>query len=50
MGMALGFFQPDHSAYYDVMGQTFASGRKNWPDEIILNSTYYSGYEEEGAL
>lgn len=49
-GIDLEFIQPDHSAYYDVVGQTFASGRKNWPDVIILNSTYYSGYAEEGAL
>ncbi len=49
-GIDLEFIQPDHSAYYDVVGQTFASGRENWPDVIILNSTYYSGYAEEGAL
>lgn len=49
-GIDIEFIQPDHSAYYDVVGQTFASGEKNWPDVIILNSTYYTGYAEEGAL
>ena len=49
-GIDLEFIQPDHSAYYDVVGQTFASGEKNWPDVILLSSTYYSGYAEEGAL
>lgn len=49
-GIDLEFIQPDHSAYYDVVGQTFASGAKNWPDVVLLNATYYSGYAEEGAL
>ncbi|MCD7806836.1 MAG: extracellular solute-binding protein [Lachnospiraceae bacterium] len=40
--------QPDHSAYYDVVGQTIASG--DWPDVMILNSTYYAGYAQEGVL
>lgn len=49
-GIDLEFIQPDHSAYYDVVGQTFASGPKNWPDVVLLDATYYSGYTEEGAL
>lgn len=49
-GIDLEIIQPDHDAYYDVLGQTFASGPENWPDAIILSSTYYSGYAEEGAL
>lgn len=49
-GIDLEFIQPDHSAYYDVVGQTFASGEKSWPDVILLDSTYYTGYAEEGAL
>lgn len=49
-GIELEIIQPDHDAYYDVMGQTFASGPENWPDAIILSSSYYSGYAEEGAL
>lgn len=49
-GIDIEFIQPDHSAYYDVVGQTFASGEKSWPDVIILSSTYYTGYSEEGAL
>lgn len=40
--------QPDHDAYYDVVGQTVASGE--WPDVIILSSTYYAGYASEGVL
>ena len=49
-GIDLEIIQPDHDAYYDVVGQTFASGPENWPDAIILSSTYYAGYAEEGAL
>lgn len=49
-GIELEITQPDHDAYYDVLGQTFASGTENWPDAIILSNTYYSGYAEEGAL
>ncbi len=49
-GIDLEFIQPDHSAYSDVVGQTFASGPKNWPDVVILDANYYSGYTEEGAL
>lgn len=49
-GIELEIIQPDHDAYYDVLGQTFASGPENWPDAILLSSTYYTGYTEEGAL
>ena len=35
-------------AYYDVVGQTIASGE--WPDVMILSSTYYAGYAEQGVL
>lgn len=49
-GIDLEIIQPDHDAYYDVLGQTFASGVENWPDAIILSSSYYTGYAEEGAL
>ena len=49
-GIELEFIQPDHDAYYDVVGQTFASGPDNWPDAIILSSSYYTGYAQEGAL
>lgn len=47
-GIELEIIQPDHDAYYDVVGQTFASG--NWPDAVILAPTYYAGYAQEGAL
>ncbi len=40
--------QPDHDAYYDVVGQTIAGG--DWPDVIILSSTYYTSYANEGVL
>lgn len=40
--------QPDHDAYYDVVGQTIASGE--WPDVMLLSSTYYAGYASEGVL
>ena len=49
-GIKLEITQPDHDAYYDVLGQTFASGFENWPDVVILSSSYYTGYAEEGAL
>ncbi len=49
-GIDLVINQPDHDAYYDNVGQTFASGVNNWPDVIILSSTYYAGYAGEGAL
>lgn len=49
-GIDLEIIQPDHDAYYDVMGQTFASGTENWPDVILMGGTYYTGYAKEGAL
>lgn len=49
-GIQLEVVQPDHDAYYDVVGQTFASGVDNWPDVLILSPTYYAGYAQEGAL
>lgn len=49
-GIDLEIIQPDHDAYMDVVGQTFASGPENWPDAIILSSSYYTGYAQEGAL
>lgn len=49
-GIELEITQPDHDAYYDVIGQTFASGVENWPDAMILSSSYYTGYASEGAL
>lgn len=49
-GIDLEIIQPDHDAYYDVLGQTFASGPENWPDVIMVNPTYYTGYVREGAL
>jgi len=47
-GVDLEIIQPDHDAYSDVVGQTFASG--DWPDAILLNSAFYAGYAEEGVL
>jgi putative aldouronate transport system substrate-binding protein len=47
-GFDLEIIQPDHSAYYDVMQQRMASG--DWPDVLILSSTYYADYAANGAL
>lgn len=47
-GIKINVIQPDHDAYFDVVGQTIASG--DWPDVIILSSTYYSAYANEGVL
>lgn len=47
-GIKINVIQPDHDAYYDNVGQIIASG--DWPDVMILSSTYYSGYAAEGVL
>ncbi len=47
-GIDLVITQPDHDAYYDVLGQTFASG--DLPDVVLLGSTYYAGYAGEDVL
>lgn len=47
-GIDLVITQPDHDAYYDVVGQTLAGG--DWPDVMVLSSTYYAGYASEGVL
>ena len=47
-GIKYNVVQPDHDAYFDNVGQTIASG--DWPDVIILSSTYYSSYAAEGVL
>ena len=47
-GIKLEIIQPDHDAYYDVLQQQIASGE--WPDVMILSSTYYSAYANEGVL
>ncbi len=47
-GIDLEIIQPDHDAYYDVLQQQIASG--DWPDVMILSSTYYSSYAAEGVL
>ncbi len=47
-GYDLVIIQPDHSAYYDVMQQRMASG--DWPDVLILSSTYYSDFASNGVL
>lgn len=41
--------QPDHSAYYDVLQQTMVS-QDQWPDVLIMSSTYYSDFAANGAL
>ena len=47
-GIDLVITQPDHDAYYDVLQQQIASGE--WPDVMILSSTYYAAYAAEGVL
>lgn len=47
-GIKLEIIQPDHDAYIDVLQQQIASG--DWPDIVILPSTYYSSYASEGVL
>ena len=47
-GIKLEIIQPDHDAYYDVLQQQIASG--DWPDVMILSSTYYAAYANEGVL
>ncbi len=47
-GIDLVIIQTDHDAYFDVLGQTIASGE--WPDVIILSSSYYTNYASEGVL
>ena len=48
-GFDLEIIQPDHSAYYDVMQQRM-SNPQDWPDVLILSSTYYVDYASAGAL
>ncbi|NLD83005.1 MAG: extracellular solute-binding protein [Clostridiales bacterium] len=48
-GFDLEIIQPDHSAYYDVMQQRMAD-KTQWPDVLILSSTYYADYASAGAL
>lgn len=44
----INIIQPDHSAYWDKVGQTMSS--QNKPDVILLSPTYVSGYAAEGIL
>ncbi|MBQ8073620.1 MAG: extracellular solute-binding protein [Clostridia bacterium] len=45
----LEIIQPDHSAYYDVMQQRM-SNKEDWPDLVLLSSTYYADYAANGVL
>lgn len=47
-GVDYEFIQPDHSAYYDVLSQTFAGS--DWPDVVLLGASYYAGYANNGSL
>ncbi len=47
-GIKYNVIQPDHDAYYDVVGQQIASG--DWPDVLILSSAELSSYGSEGVL
>ena len=46
-GIDLEINQPDHDAYYDQVGQVFASG--DLPDVILLDSTRYTSYAPSTA-
>jgi len=48
LGIDIIFNQPEHSGYYDVVGNTFASG--DWPDVVLLGASYYTTYASAGAL
>lgn len=48
-GFDLEIIQPDHSAYYDVLQQRM-SNKEDWPDVVILSSTYYVDYASNGVL
>ncbi len=51
MGVDIEFIQPDHSGYYDTVGQTFANpDTTQWPDIVLLGSTYYATYASQGVL
>lgn len=47
-GIKINVIQPDHDAYYDVVGQQIAAG--DWPDVLILAATQLSSYGSEGVL
>ena len=47
-GFDLEIWQPDHSAYYTDMQQRMVSG--NYPDVLILSSTYYADFARSGVL
>ncbi len=47
-GIQYELVQPDHDAYYDVVGQTMSSG--DWPDVLILSSNYIASYGDAGVL
>jgi len=49
-GIDMEIIQPDHDAYYDVLGQTLASGVGNWPDVFLMNMSDVPGYSAEGVL
>lgn len=50
MGIDIEFIKPDHSGYYDTVSQTFAGSPDNWPDIVLLGSTYYASYAASGVL
>lgn len=50
MGVDIEFIQPDHSGYYDVVSQTFAGDKSTWPDVVLLGSSYYASYANNGVL
>jgi len=51
MGIDVEIIMPDHSSYYSTVSQTFANPDKSyWPDIVLMGSTYYVQYAQNGIL
>lgn len=51
MGVDVEIIKPDHTTYYDTVSQTFANpDESQWPDVVLLGSTYYVQYAKNGIL
>ena len=47
-GLEMEFIRPDHSGYYDAVGNAFAGS--DMPDVVLLSSDYYALYAANGFL
>lgn len=51
LGIDVEIIMPDHSSYYSTVSQTFANPDKSyWPDIVLMGSTYYVQYAQNGIL